>query len=142
MKRLPNAIIAVLACFLASGACSDSTVSGPYGDIAGTYALQTVNGAPLPYTFSDQSTSTVELTSASITLKADGSFSTQTTLHTTSGTTSYSNVHPSSGNFSRNNTLIAANYIDGAHETWTWVGNTITATSIDAGTPLTLVFTR
>ena len=64
MRRL---VMLALAGTLA--ACStDST--GPNGSITGTYTLRTIDGQPLPYTFS----SGLRLTSDQITLMTDGSY--------------------------------------------------------------------
>lgn len=67
MKML---VIAALALGLA--ACNDSNnLIGPGSSLSGEYALQTVNGNALPYTFSDGST----VSSDVLTLFTDGSFS-------------------------------------------------------------------
>lgn len=64
MRRL---VMLALAGSLA--ACStDST--GPNGSVTGTYTLRTIDGQPLPYTFS----SGLRLTSDQITLRTDGSY--------------------------------------------------------------------
>ena len=64
MRRL---VMLALASTLA--ACStDST--GPSGSITGTYTLRTIDGQPLPYTFS----SGLRLTSDQITLRTDGTY--------------------------------------------------------------------
>ena len=64
MRRL---VMLALAGTLA--ACStDST--GPNGSVTGTYTLRTIDGQPLPYTFS----SGLRLTSDQITLRTDGSY--------------------------------------------------------------------
>ena len=64
MRRL---VMLALASTLA--ACStDST--GPNGSVTGTYSLRTIDGQPLPYTFS----SGLRLTSDQITLMTDGTY--------------------------------------------------------------------
>ena len=64
MRRL---VMLALASTLA--ACStDST--GPNGSVTGTYTLRTIDGQPLPYTFS----SGLRLTSDQITLMTDGTY--------------------------------------------------------------------
>ena len=64
MRRL---VMLALAGTLA--ACStDST--GPNGSVTGTYTLRTIDGQPLPYTFS----SGLRLTSDQIILRSDGSY--------------------------------------------------------------------
>jgi hypothetical protein len=64
MRRL-----AMLALAATMAACnSDST--GPNGSVAGTYELRTINGQPLPYTFS----SGLRLISDDLTLFSDGTY--------------------------------------------------------------------
>ena len=64
MRRL---VMLALASTMA--ACSiDST--GPNGSVEGTYTLRTINGQPLPYTFS----SGLRLTSDRLTLYRDGTY--------------------------------------------------------------------
>ena len=64
MRRL-----AMFALASTMAACSvDST--GPYGSVAGTYTLRTINGQTLPYTFS----SGTQLTSEQLTMYRDGTY--------------------------------------------------------------------
>ena len=64
MRRL-----AMFALASTMAACSfDST--GPSGSVAGTYSLRTINGSPLPYTFS----SGLRLISDDLTLYRDGTY--------------------------------------------------------------------
>lgn len=68
--KMKIVFIAALAIGLAG--CNDSSNSlGPNDSISGEYALRTVNGNPLPYTFSDGST----VSSDVLTLFVDGTFS-------------------------------------------------------------------
>lgn len=64
MRRL---VMLALAGTLA--ACS-TDATGPNGSVTGTYTLRTIDGQPLPYTFS----SGLRLTSDQITLRTDGSY--------------------------------------------------------------------
>jgi hypothetical protein len=64
MRRL-----AMFALATTMAACSlDST--GPNGSVAGTYTLRTINGSPLPYTFSGG----LRLVSDDLTLYSDGTY--------------------------------------------------------------------
>ena len=65
--------IAVLMLALAIAACSDNNATAPSAALTGTYTLRTVNGSPLPVTFSDGSV----LTSDQLTLFVDGTFTDQ-----------------------------------------------------------------
>jgi len=64
MRRL-----ALLAAVIALAACNNDSTS-PNGQITGTYSLRTVNGNPLPYTFSDGSV----LVSDRLSLNNDGTY--------------------------------------------------------------------
>ena len=56
--------------------------------VSGTYNLETVNGSPLPFTLTDDSTGTFTTTAASIILNANGTASISTTgTATIDGTT-------------------------------------------------------
>lgn len=68
--KMKTVFIAALAFGLAG--CNDNSNSvGPNDSLSGEYALRTVNGNPLPYTFSDGST----VSSDVLTLFVDGTFS-------------------------------------------------------------------
>ena len=68
--KMKTVFIAALAFSLS--ACNDANnVVGPNDSIAGEYALRTVNGSPLPFTFSDGTT----VSSDVLTLFVDGTFS-------------------------------------------------------------------
>lgn len=75
----------LLLAFVA-GCGSDST--GPASvTVTGSYTLQRVNGAALPFILSQTTTSKDEVTSGSITLNADGTFSNLFGVRSTSGAT-------------------------------------------------------
>lgn len=80
--RTIGRVISLLAavCLLAS--CGGDSVTGSAG-IAGTYNLQTVNGAPLPFTIPTGTNSSISLVSQSLTLNASGSFSSSGVQRTT-----------------------------------------------------------
>ncbi len=62
-----------LTLILPVAACGDSA-TGPDNSLAGTYTLQTVDGAPLPFLFFEFEASRYEMTAGRITLKADRTF--------------------------------------------------------------------
>ena len=67
-------------------ACSGDAFSPE--DVSGTYNLETVNGSPLPFTLTDDSTGTFTITAGSIILNANGTASISTTgTATIDGTT-------------------------------------------------------
>ena len=67
MRRL---VMLALAGTLAAAAACSSDSTGPNGSVAGTYSLRTIDGQPLPYTFS----SGLRLMSDQITLFSDGTY--------------------------------------------------------------------
>ena len=68
-------------------ACGDDDPAGPSADtVAGTYRLQTVNGAVLPFVFINQPGLRVEVISDEYVLNANGTFTTTITLRETEDT--------------------------------------------------------
>ena len=65
MRRL---VMLALASTMLASCSSDST--GPNGSVTGTYTLRTIDGQPLPYTFSGG----LRLMSDELTLMSDGSY--------------------------------------------------------------------
>ena len=65
MRRL---VMLALASTILVSCSADST--GPNGSVAGTYSLRTIDGQPLPYTFSGG----LRLMSDEITLMSDGTY--------------------------------------------------------------------
>jgi len=65
MRRL---VMLALAGTMLAACSSDST--GPNGSVAGTYTLRTIDGQPLPYTFSGG----LRLMSDELTLMSDGTY--------------------------------------------------------------------
>jgi hypothetical protein len=68
MRRFTTGIVIALALSLAACAASDAT--SPTVSIAGTYALKSVNGSSLPYSF----TTSLTLTSDILTMGSNGSY--------------------------------------------------------------------
>lgn len=71
MRKILTVALAATSIVLA--ACGDS--SGPPASITGTYTLETVNGAQLPFTTDEDETFKAEILSMAITLKADETYS-------------------------------------------------------------------
>ncbi len=65
-------------------ACNNDVTAPSSGTIVGTYALRSVNGIPLPYTFSNGATLSQDV----LTLNNDGSFQDISTFTTVTGRTS------------------------------------------------------
>lgn len=134
MRRLMLAM-GTLALF----ACGDST--GVTGSINGTYSLQTVNGAPLPFTIPPQFGDTfVEQVTADVITASNGSFTNSTTVRDTDNTSGQVTISTSSvtGTYVINGTAVTFNFQGGGTENGSISGNTITI--VAAG--LSLVYTR
>jgi hypothetical protein len=71
MRRLIPALLAGLV--LSATACGGGDSSGP-ASIAGTYTLQTVNNAPLPFTTSEDATYKAEILSWVVTLNDNNTY--------------------------------------------------------------------
>jgi hypothetical protein len=82
----------VLAMAATLAACNNDVTAPSSGTIVGTYALRSVNGIPLPYTFSNGATLSQDV----LTLNNDGSFqdiSTFTNGQTSTETGFYTNIN-------------------------------------------------
>lgn len=108
------------AIVFAVAACGGDSGTGPAAvSIAGTYALKTVNSAPLPYTMPDDGTGTVEILADTYTLNEDGKYT---------GATQFRLTPP--GQSSSVFTL-------DSHGTYSVAGTTITLTDADDPTDKT-----
>jgi hypothetical protein len=95
MRRITTGILA-LAISLA--ACTSSDATAPTVSIAGTYTLKSINGTPLPYSF----TTSLTLTSDVLTMSSNGSYSDVATYSNGTTTTEI-------GTYSNNNGSITFN---------------------------------
>jgi hypothetical protein len=86
--------IALLFVLFTLAACNNDATS-PSGSVVGSYSLETVNGNPLPYTFSNGAV----LVSDHLTLNSDGSYLDVTTYSTGA-------IQSEQGVWSLNNNLI------------------------------------
>lgn len=80
MRRL-----VVLAALLVAAACESSNSVSPTTSISGQYHLATVNGSPLPYTFTTTNGASATLTSDILTMNQDGSYSDIAQFQSSSG---------------------------------------------------------
>ncbi len=95
----------MVAVSLAAGACGgDSTA--PAASIAGTYALQTVNSAPLPFTVIAITDYKLEILSDSYQIRDDGTYSGTTQFRETQSGTVTVNSENSSGTYTRSGSSI------------------------------------
>ena len=77
-------MLALLLLSLAVTACGDSVGPDPDAHV-GTYTLQTVNGSPLPFLIRQEGNNRIELTEGTVTLNANGTFSSRHSHRFTEG---------------------------------------------------------
>src|SRR5262245_21206057 len=130
----------VLALSLVAACGGDSTTGPPVQEqIAGTWTLSTVNGAPLPFTIAQTGTNKIEILSDVFVVVSTGSFTQTTTVRSTiNGVVSTQSV-ADAGTYTVNGTAITLHFnSDGSTGTASWSGNTMTTT--DGG--IALVYLR
>ena len=130
----------VLALSLVAACGGDSTTAPPVQEqIAGTWTLSTVNGAPLPFTIAQTGTNKIEILSDVFVVVSTGSFTQTTTVRSTiNGVVSTQSV-ADAGTYTVNGTAITLHFnSDGSTGTASWSGNTMTTT--DGG--IALVYLR
>ena len=141
MRRLIPALLAGLV--LSATACGGGDSSGP-ASIAGTYTLQTVNNAPLPFTTSEDATYKAEILSWVVTLNEDKSYSFVARGQSTDNGQTTVNTITSTGTYTvSGSTVDMLDPVDNSNLTATVAGNTLTMV-IDASPVgvFTLRFTR
>src|SRR3954471_14237805 len=99
-----------LAFATAATACGGDSATGPSGTIAGTWNLQTVNGAALPFVVGQVGTSKVELTSDVFTLTSTGSFTEIVTLRTTQNGQVTNSSQSDAGTYTVNGTAVTLHF--------------------------------
>ena len=127
---------------LTSAACGGGDSSGP-ASIAGTYTLQTVNNAILPFTTNQDETFKAEILSWVVTVNENGTYSDVFRGRSTDNGVSTVNTITSSGTYTLSgSTVTLVNPDDNSTLTGTVSGTTITIV-VDAGVGIfTLRFTR
>ncbi len=115
--------IGVLLAFgLATGACS-SEPSNPLAQVAGTYALRTINGQLLPYVWeSTDPQNQVSFASGTVTLNEDGSFTDQTTFTVLVDGQSQDQPLDASGTWTLTGKTVTLVPDNGESYTFTWDG--------------------
>jgi hypothetical protein len=104
-------------------ACTDS--NGPHATLGGTYDLKTVNGAPLPYTASENATQKDEILGDAITA-SDGEFTQNTANRTTVNGHADDGISLDSGTYAIDGTIVTFTSLSGHSWTATISGNTLT----------------
>lgn len=126
-------LLAGLALSLA--ACGDSS-TGP-ATVDGSYVLSTIGGAKLPANVV-LSTGTVQVTSGSLQLNTNKTFTETLSGSTVSGGGTVAVTLPSAGTYATNGTAIVLSYTAGGAVTGAWSGSSVTL--VESG--YTLVYAR
>lgn len=123
-------LIPLVALAVAVGCGSDSTTAPTVASLAGTWTLQSVNGAPLPFTLSQTSTEKDELLSDVVTASANGTYSETLQVRETVGTQVVTVSSTDAGTFSVNGTAVtlSSNQIGNSFGALSNNNNTLTLT--------------
>lgn len=103
MRRL----IPLVALAVAVACGSDSTTQPTMASVAGTWALQSVNGAPLPFTVTQSGSDKVELLSDVVTANINGTYTEVAQFRTTLNGQSTTNTETDAGTFVLNGTAVS-----------------------------------
>ncbi|HEX6626867.1 MAG TPA: hypothetical protein VF105_02830 [Gemmatimonadaceae bacterium] len=108
--RHTKKLLSVIAVMLIA-ACTDNSLTNPYGDVSGTYQLTVFSGRSLPATYVYQAGQiqalpnggTVQWTDGTMELRSNGTFiETNNSIVTPNGGQSYSNSFTSTGTYTVN----------------------------------------
>jgi len=126
MRRYISCMLFVVAAACGGG---DSPTQPTSASVAGTWKLETVNGAALPYIAAQVGSDKVELMSDVITAVASGSFTQMTQIRVTeSGQVSTQSI-PDAGSYTLTGTAVTFTFnSDGSTGTGSLSGNTLTVT--------------
>ena len=120
-------IIACLLLLVGAACGGDSPTQPTSNSVAGTWSLQTVNGAALPYVAAQVGLDKVELTSDVITAVASGSFTQITQVRVTQNGQVSTQSIPDAGSYTLNGTAVTFTFNnDGSSGTGSLTGNTLT----------------
>ncbi|HEY0996721.1 MAG TPA: hypothetical protein VGD77_12075, partial [Gemmatimonadaceae bacterium] len=119
------ATFATLAFTLA--ACgSDSATSPTSVSVNGTYSLQTVNGAAVPFILQGSGANKVEIVSDVFTFSSAGTFTERAVLRFTENGVLRNENYDDSGTYTKSGTAITLRYTDASTGSGTIDGNTMT----------------
>lgn len=117
--------VVVLALVLA--ACGSDASTAPT-TVAGTWALQTINAAPLPFVVAQSGADKAEVLADTLKLSAAGSAIESTTIRTTLNGVVNTQTLADTGSYTVNGSAVTLlSTTEGSALMGTWSGNTITA---------------
>lgn len=92
-------VLSALALVVALTACGDKSAEPLVTPLEGTWALHSINGAPLPFVIARSGTDKMELTGDVFTVGRGGRFTQVTTMVTTINGQATTQVTPDAGNY-------------------------------------------
>lgn len=105
MRRIARAL--ALAALLPLAACGDDGDStGPEVDATGTFSLQTIDGAELPFSIPTSPTDTVTFVAGTISINGDGTFEDRALLRITVDGETREEEDEITGNWAQNGTVL------------------------------------
>ena len=122
--RNAMAVVAVLGLLTACG--SDSSTQPTSNTIAGSWALQTVNGSTLPFTYSQQGANKAEVLSDVATVDAHGAYTQITQVRLTINGQVTTQSLSDAGTYTLNGTALTLKSNDGSSVTASLSGSTFT----------------
>ncbi len=128
MRKLALAIGA-LAITFATACGGDSTTQPTPASFAGTWSLQTVNGAALPFLVATNGSDKLEITSDVFTVTSSGTFDEMATTRTTISGVATVDTLNDSGTYTLNGSAVTLTFAsDGSSIAGTLSGNSMTLT--------------
>jgi hypothetical protein len=139
----PRARLAAFFPVLVLAACGGGDkVSGP-GSVAGAYALQSVNGQPVPMLLGQSDDGrTFYVAGGSLELRADEGYSSTLTFRVTGGGQSASQSEQDAGTYTVSGSTVTLRSQDGSSTTATVGGGRLTSVVPVEGGALTFVYAR
>ncbi|HEX6576074.1 MAG TPA: hypothetical protein VF042_13990 [Gemmatimonadaceae bacterium] len=129
----------LIAILLVTLACSGDSTGPTQSSVAGTWNLQTINGAALPFVVAQTGANKVEITGDVLTVTNSGSFTEITTIRTTQNGASTTQTVPDAGTYVLNGNNVTFQFqSDGSVGSGTVSGGTLTVSQ----TGLSLIYKK
>ncbi len=111
--------------FLTLSACGGDSSTNPSASIVGTYTLQSINGAPLPF-IAQAAAPRIEVLSGQAVINVGGTYTASNVYRTTSGSTVSTTTDNDAGTYTTSGTAVAFTSKDGSVSTGTIGTGTVT----------------
>ena len=129
MYRKSLLVLLLSALSLGFQGCGSDSTGPDEPDWVGSYALETVEGSALPVVLLQIGNDKIEVTTGSVTLNEDQTFSTNMTYRVTEAGSVSTGSDSQVGSFTKNGTALRFNYSDGTQDTGSLNGEILTLTS-------------